>query len=164
MRVSIGDPGPPLELADLSGLEARLGSQLPDSYKSFLLRTNGGTPTPDHFAIQGAAGNPFADVQTLFGIGATADFDDLERTLAAMSGRVPMGLLPIGHSSTNDLVCLSLREADHGTVYFWDSWADAEPAPWSRSGFANVYLIVDDFNAFLDGLNTYEHFAHQFRV
>jgi hypothetical protein len=160
MNVIITTPGPKLQPGRLDALEGKLGLTLPLDFRKFLLNTNGGTPTPDHYRIEGSLDTPFSDVQTIFGVDTVAEHDDLELVYQDYLDRVPHGFLPIGHSSTNDLLCLSLRTQDYGTVYFWDSWADGAPEPSKRSGYSNLNYVAEDFSSFLLGLRSYETLAN----
>ena len=55
----------PLSAEDVQAIEAQIGVRLPDDYKAFLLRHNGGRPRPNAFPIQGLANNPFGVIQNL---------------------------------------------------------------------------------------------------
>jgi cell wall assembly regulator SMI1 len=45
------ESGPPLTEERLQGAERRLGVTLPDEYRAFLLRHNGGRPHPSTLSI-----------------------------------------------------------------------------------------------------------------
>jgi hypothetical protein len=159
MRVSITCSGPSLTEADVLDLETRLRISLPAPYTKFLLHHNGGEPDLDHYPIDGMGGNPFGEIRMLLGIGTAEEYNDLERTLLLMDERLPPQFLPIGYSSSDDLICLSLAGQDRGTVYFVDTCEMPEPAPWHRSGYANAYFVAEDFEAFLQSLDTFEAYA-----
>jgi ankyrin repeat protein len=46
--------GPALTLADLAAFEREAGLELPPEYRGFLLKSNGGTPEPKRFPLEGA--------------------------------------------------------------------------------------------------------------
>lgn len=63
---------------------------------------------------------------------------------------MPETLLPIGHDSLGNLICLGVVGDDAGTVYFWDHEAEAdedEPPTWD-----NLSVIQPSFSAFLKSL------------
>jgi hypothetical protein len=51
--VQITEPGPSLTDSDIHALERKVGATLPEDYRAFLLRWNGGVPEPGHFPIEG---------------------------------------------------------------------------------------------------------------
>ena len=55
--------GPPLSDADVEALEQQIGLRLPAVYKAFLLKYNGGRPSPSAFRIQGLANNPTGNIK-----------------------------------------------------------------------------------------------------
>jgi hypothetical protein len=159
MTTTISQAGPRLSPERLKILEDRLGSPLPAEFHAFLLSTNGGIPTPDHYRIEGHLDTPFSDVQTIFGVDTPAEHDNLENVLDDLRERIPPGFLPVGHSSTNDFVCVSLHNRDAGTMYFWDSWGESVPDESKRSGYSNLYFVADNFSVFLHSLASYEALA-----
>lgn len=159
MRLTISNTGPSIGPEELDKLEERLRYELPVAYRRFLLVTNGGRPTPDHYPIMDNFDVPFSDIQMLFSVRGRMDRDDLEAVFYDVRNSIPSGFLPVGHSSTNDLLCVSLRGEDHGAVYFWDSWEETTADPVSRSGFSNLYFVAEDFDAFLRALKPYEAFT-----
>ena len=159
MSVSISNPGRPVDERRLDLLAVRIGRPLPISYRAFLLEHNGGEPDLDHYPIEGMESNPYGEIRMFMGLDAEADYDDIESTWEMLKDQLPPEFLPIGYSSGNDLVCLSLAESDYGTVYFWDSQIESELAPWARSGYSNAFFVAEDFARFLESLDSYEAFA-----
>ncbi len=52
------DTGRPLTERDLADLESELGFKLPQAYRAFLMKYNGGRPEPEAFPIEGMPNNP----------------------------------------------------------------------------------------------------------
>jgi cell wall assembly regulator SMI1 len=137
--------GPPINESDLDELERTLGVALPASYRAFLLRHNGGRPTPedifgdDHF---GSMLNLFLSVK---------NDEDVYHTIAhlrfAFEGRVPADLLPIGVDAGGSLVCMGITPENYGKIYFWAMDDEAGPGrkPWRR----NIWPVADNFDEFL---------------
>lgn len=139
--------GPPLLPEDIRDLETRLRVALPEEFKEFLLKYNGGRPTPDAFPFEGLENNPYGAIQVFFRIGGPIESSTFDWNMHIMEGRLPAGLFPIACDGGGDLICLSLSGDDAGAVVFWDSFGEPKGPSYS-----DVYRIADSFTAFLDGL------------
>jgi len=112
--------GPKIEFGDIAALEMELSAGLPESYREFLLRYNGGTPTPDTVDVPGAPGTP-TDVQVLFGIGRLVESSDLKWNLSLVAGRcVGFHVLPIACDSGGNLFCLKVERGIAVDVIYCD--------------------------------------------
>jgi hypothetical protein len=139
--------GPELCPERIRRLESELGMSLPDEYKTFLLRHNGGRPIPNAFPIEGLANNPFGVIQVFFGVDDPIESCNVDWNYDVHKGRVPSNLLPIATDDGGDLVCLSIFGDDSGAVLFWDRHSEpAEPS------YENVYRIAASFAGFIDGI------------
>lgn len=140
--MNIESSGPLLTEQRLRHFEEERRVRLASSYREFLLRYNGGTPTPDTIDIPGAPGTP-TDVQVLFGLErneATSTLDwntDLlnERGL----GRV---YLPFACDSGGNLFCFKLEGYATGPVVYLDL----------DSSELGVYPVCGTFDEFVMGL------------
>ncbi|MEX8505370.1 SMI1/KNR4 family protein [Leptothrix ochracea] len=114
----IENAGPNIGASDIAPIEAELGVVLPDSYRQFLINSNGGAPTPDTIDVPGALGSP-TDVQVFFGIGRSVESSDLGWNLALVRERCPsLQALPIACDSGGNLFCLKFeRDAAAKVVY-----------------------------------------------
>src|SRR5262245_8123323 len=123
MSIKITKAGPALGEAAIAGLERRLGRTLPNDYRSFLLKYNGGVPELNSFPIPqiGEGG-----INAFFGIREGKNDDDLEAERRRMKDRMPKHLLPIAEAEGGNLVCISFGAKDHGSVYFWDHEEEAD--------------------------------------
>ena len=132
---------------DINDLETQIAFKLPAAYRAFLLKHNGGRPTPSGFPIRDFTNNPFGMIHYFFGIEQDLDCYDLSWNWEVMNGRVPDGFLPIAGDHSGDLLCLSLYGLNCGSVLFWDYYDEHFP-PTSR----NVYHVADSFSEFLGAL------------
>jgi hypothetical protein len=137
VTVEIENPGPRLTPQHLTDVEAELGTKLPDDYRAFLLKYNGGRPVPDTVDVENAPGTP-TDVQTLFGIGRQIESSGLVWNKQVLADRLPEDCLPIACDSGGNLFCL----AEGGRVVYIDL---DSPEP-------GKYLVADSFDAFLQKL------------
>jgi len=136
-------------------LEEQIGSRLPEDYRRFMLRYNGGTPDPATFAfIEKTYGKSTSDaVRAFFSLG-DHEYYALEDSLATYTDRIPNGTLPIAEDGCGNLVLLGISGEDdagqaiRGKVYFWDHELEPQdPLDWS-----NVSPVADSFDDFLRGL------------
>lgn len=144
--------GHPISSADLDALEANLGVRLPADYAAFLLRHNGGSPTPDGVPVDGwTDGGPILEVRELYHYTPRPlEPEDLLWNVECYAGRMPKGLLPIGANSCGDQICLWITGKDCGKVVLWDHEAEHKP-PTTR----NIYAVAPSFAAFLERLDEY---------
>ena len=139
--------GPPLTEADIEWLEREISIRLPGEYRAFLLKYNGGRPSPGAFPIQGLANNPFGNIQVFFRIGGPIESSNLDWEYNVFAGRIPANLLAIACDDCGDLICLSLFGPDAGSVVFWDILNEPD-----EPTYANVYPVADSFEEFLEGI------------
>lgn len=113
--------GPPISSSDVLVVEAIVGVEFPDPYRRFLLRTNGGSPTPDTIDVPGLAGSP-TDVQVFFGVGRPIISDNLVWNFDLLRERCTrFRALPIACDSGGNLFCLNLeRERAVPSVFYCD--------------------------------------------
>lgn len=134
VRPEAGDP------AAMARGEAQLGATLPGSFRRLLVETsNGGEVHP--VASRSA---PEVGLQAILGLGRGDDLDIAERLLQ-YQGRLPSGLVPVADAEGGNLVCLSVRSQDRGSVWFWDHELETGRGPAARR-------IAVAFDAFLDDL------------
>jgi len=119
----------------------------PKKYRDFLLRYNGGRPTPRAFPIEELANNPFGVVHFFFGINDPIESCNLDWNFEVFSERIPSNLFAIGCDDAGDLICLSLFGHDAGSVVFWDRHTEPE-----IPSYENVYRVADSFEEFVDSL------------
>jgi hypothetical protein len=146
--VRIGNPGRPLNEADIEIFERELGATLPGSYRAFLLMYNGGVPQPNLITYCPSFHPiPKRDVVERFlslGDDPTIGIAPARRNL---NNSLPPNLLPIADTLGQSLVVLSISGYDAGRVYYWDyeSLVDAV-------SYDNVYEVANSFDELLAGL------------
>lgn len=128
--------------------EGSSGMRLPDDYRAFMTRYNGGRVYPLMFLHTarepGDAPNPtehFVD-----------PINDWERVVAwreELGDRLPKESLVIGRDPGLIELILSLREEDHGHVY---SWVRNLGGAWSSSDNDYLCLQAPSFREFIEGL------------
>lgn len=148
MRVKITDSFSPITEAELQQFEAEIGYRLPDEYRRFLLKYNGGKPDPKTFNVNIDGFQTFTSVTRFAGL-TKPDYCGFDRLLKTYTGRIPRNLLPIACELSVDLICISIAGDDYEKVYLWDhNWEVTEGEP----DYSNVHHIADSFEEFLEQL------------
>ena len=120
---------------DVMHFEMGLAAVLPDDYRAFLLRFNGGSPEPSGF--RGGA-------EVLSGFfGFCQKHHCLLCNYYVHRQILPQGVIPIGDDPAGNLICLSVSKQTIGRVYFWDHEVG------DASGLSD---LAESFTAFLESL------------
>jgi cell wall assembly regulator SMI1 len=140
MAVGFQEPGEPAPESAVERLEQHIGRRLPDDYRNFLLRQDGGWMHMNDGAVK-----------EVYGVRDDAPKNgSLWRALDTFHGRVPSWLLPIARDEYGNLYTLSLREPDFGSIWFWDHEEEADEGdPPSEE---NIELKAGSWNEFFAGL------------
>jgi hypothetical protein len=138
--------GPQIKSIDVTALEEKLGVELPDSYRKFLLTYNGGTPVQDVVDIVGLTGTP-TDVQVFFGIGRPIESSDLTWNLNLIGELcVDYPLLPIACDSGGNLFCFRIEHGVATEVIYCDL----------GNPDCNSYAVAPSFEEFIAKLRSFE--------
>ncbi len=142
--IRLRSPGTPAPAELVRAFEQQLGFTLPEDFRSFLLRYNGGKPIPSAFLLRKRTG-PYSDslVHRLEGL-EPSERAGLRWLHSFMQYRLPVGFLAIGIDPTGNFICLGLDSDARGRVYFWDH--EDEPDPPHPS---HMELVADSFDEFL---------------
>ena len=141
----------PIEESLLAKKEKEWGCKLPDSYRTFLLRFNGGRPKKDVFNFKNS--NNGSNIDFFLGLVPDDDDLDIDEHLDCYRKRLPESFFPIAYDSGGNLICISTAADDIGKVYFWDHELEADiNQGQSPETVDNTILIADDFDEFLHGL------------
>ena len=144
-EVRTTEGGPPITEGDVAELENKLKISLPQSYRDFLLRTNGGCPERDLFPIPGFDQSPFGRIQIFLGIHHPIGSCNLDQTRESLADRIPNHLLVIASTGVADEICMSLAPDTRGSVYYWDG-------VHVSSTYGTLYLVANSFEEFLERL------------
>lgn len=134
---------PPAPAEQIDALEQRLGQALPDEYRAYLIEGDGGRFWDNSEAAK-----------TVFGVGDVPDWASLWDKLDAYDDRVPEWLLPVAGDEYGNLFCLSLRETDRGTVWFWFHEEEADEGETPTED--NLTYKAASWSAFLETLQPVE--------
>jgi hypothetical protein len=139
--VTINHSGRKLGEDDLRDFEHDLGARLPDAYRAFLLRNNGGTPWPDMIRIEGLP-TRVTNIQMFFGLHQSDEQYNLDWNLRTFAERAPLNSIPIARDSFDSLFCMTLKGDARGRITFVDSLQEGRPR----------YEIADSIDGLLEKL------------
>jgi len=112
---------PPTSTECLRVYERQFGVILPDDYRCFLLRTNGGRPVPDGLEVRSWPGRS-TRVHFFFGL-HDGDHNNLGSWTHELGDRLPTGCVPIAVDMGGNFIVLATEER-RGEVYYWDASPD----------------------------------------
>jgi hypothetical protein len=147
MAPNFSEIGTLLNERQLNDTERCLDIKLPELYRNFLLRTNGGKPHPDFFPIAEHKTLTYGRIDFFFGVGRPDRKTNLDWHYKMLIGELPNYALPIATTTNDDVIFLALGALDEGRIYFWER-ADAR----LEGGYDNSYVIAPDFDKFLERL------------
>lgn len=150
----ISDAGPPISQDAIVQLETTLGTCLPTSYRSFLLKYNGGCPEPSLVDIEGWSGSP-TDVGYFFGIGRIRPQEDIYHILQMMNAGYPgHPVLPIASDYSSDIFCFDFSEYGKVPVLLYESWGAHQETAYRPLHVANSFedLLAKLYDADLEDL------------
>lgn len=128
----------PLNDRAIRNFEAWLEASLPDKYRRFLLRTNGGHP---HKHLL-----PECYLEAFNGITSSNSRASLQSDIEMMEDDLPPGLISIGFTGIGDRVCLSLANEK---IYLWEH----ERCYGSNvAGLEELVPLADDIDELLSKL------------
>jgi hypothetical protein len=138
--------GSPLSEADLRAWEIQRRVFLPEAYRRFMLKFNGGRPEPASFNVPGWPGK-----RSLVGdfLQIRAEPYNLDEYIDEYRDRLPNELIPIAHDPGGNAICIAVSGEHRGTVYYWDSSNDW--GLWEETG--TIFLLSNDFDTFVESLS-----------
>ncbi|HRI65419.1 MAG TPA: SMI1/KNR4 family protein [Polyangium sp.] len=155
--MKIEDPHGATSLDEITQFEVRWSRLLPLEYKQFLLKSNGGWPTPNVFEVPGWHGQGNS-VMSFYGIHEGEKVDRLDSNCKTYEERVPDDLIPIADDASGNVICIGWTGEREGKIYFWDHEDEIDEDGCFRTDYRNVYLVANSLQEFLDNLMTHEEF------
>jgi hypothetical protein len=141
----ISTPGPAVSLDVVKGFELRNSISLPNEYRQFLLKTNGGWPSHIRFEVPGWPGK-WAPLQYFFHL--EDEKYSLEYWFEFLKDDLPEGMIAIAVDLGGNFICLDTVAPYEGEVYYWDSSQDYGLTDEDDT----MFLVGETFDDFLDNL------------
>jgi hypothetical protein len=138
----------PTDLAAIAAFEELINAKLPEDYKIFLLKHNGGHPIMDTFDLQ----EPINEFSHRVGVAwfyalYEGDACNLRLWFQSTRDRLPEEYIPIGYDYGGTL-CLVVKGEKYGSVYYCtDNWS-----AWSEEDYNYLYFVSNTFAEFINGL------------
>lgn len=135
-------------------IEQRIALKLPDAYKKHLLINNGGRCNPNVFSFieNGIPSSSCIDWFLAIDGDEHTDFEQEYKDYKEEEKRMPMHIVPIAYDPGGNVICISCGARDYGKIYYWDHEKEVDYSISDDDNYDNLYLISDDFDAFLDCL------------
>lgn len=150
---SIHESRPSASAAQVADAEAQLKVALPADYRAFLMKTNGGYPEPDGFAITWQPGQPPADdwktstLSRFYAITEERTSNLVRSNKVTFAGRLPAHTLAVASDAGGNQLLLALGGPFAGKVLFWAK--DHEVEQGQVPGYDNVGVVADSFTDLL---------------
>ncbi|KAH7121687.1 hypothetical protein EDB81DRAFT_814218 [Dactylonectria macrodidyma] len=120
---------------------------IPDDYKSFLQRHNGGIPQPNTIRPD----DNVRVINHLLALVSPRGFgESIENYLGLYKDRIPKSNLPIASAGSGDLLLIDLQ--DTGSIYYWDHNFEAD-SEIAENYYKNLDKIADSFSDLLTTLH-----------
>lgn len=146
--------GDQLNGSDILNLETELTYSLPNSYKDFLLNTNGGVPVESYIDFnENNLKVPGDEIKRFYGVGGKASTDLLHK-MESIGDNLPKGMIFIANTHGGNFFLISLREDSYGEVFYKDhEYEDKLPFDKKNNPLPeSMVLVAENFSNFLGGL------------
>ncbi|MBA4026696.1 MAG: hypothetical protein C0473_00490 [Cyanobacteria bacterium DS3.002] len=147
--IEMYNTGPlPITVRQLDEAEKETGLKFPDSYRQFMLESNGGIPMFQNFVLKD--GGEGSHLSWFFHL-LPGDTFDLLYIQRGRKGRLPSGFLSIATDPYSNDICIECTPgANYGSVWFWDHEREAQLFDGVTPDTADNYdLVADSFPEFL---------------
>lgn len=134
----------PITAKQLDEVEKATGLKFPESYRQFMLETNGGFPLHGTFHLKD--GEDGSELELFYHL-LPGDRYDLLEVQKGRQGRLPTGFLAIADDPYSNEICINCTPGlDYGAVYFWDHEMEAAIfEDLTPDAAENYHLIADSF-------------------
>ena len=147
----------PPSQGQVEAFEAEIGTTLPDDYRRFLLRCNGGKV--DWYQFEGPTPEGRSWTAILSHVGGLREEPDLSLRCARSCYQghqlqIPRTLLWIMGDPGGNAICIGLTGKYRGRVYFWIHDEQPDPQEWDGEveTAGNVILLANSFAEFVAGI------------
>ncbi|MES2821148.1 MAG: SMI1/KNR4 family protein [Pseudomonadota bacterium] len=146
-----------IDMEAIKKFEQKWNFKFPDSYKAFLLESNGGKPALDRFSFFDINKNGLDQsvINNFYGVpgkkNTKKDYLNLNFKLAIFSERLPKDFIPIASDVFGNQVVLALSGENEGCVYFFDHELEED----------NLSMIAKTLDEFLSSLQSPLYADHE---
>ena len=158
MSAALTHTSPPASPEATERFEAMIGQRLPDDYREFLTRCNGGYgcgylrftgPMVDDYVVT-ACLNHVGGLRQEDYFSLVANYENYQ----TYEVRLPKDLIWIADDPLGNAICLGISGVHRNHVFFWDHENEPDPDEWDGrvETAGNLVLLADSFTEFFAGL------------
>ena len=142
--------GTPLNDVEITQFEIQFQIELPQDYKAFMLKNNGGVPENDwafDYVEKGYANSSIIRDFFVLYVEETHAYDDLKKAykMVKEDSSVSSDFMPIATDPGGNTIFLAVGGENYGKVYFSNHELDD-----AETGYMVMSLIADSFSDFID--------------
>ncbi|MDF7670680.1 SMI1/KNR4 family protein [Orbaceae bacterium ESL0721] len=102
--------------------EETLGIKIPDTYRDFLKKYNGGQTIDAYFDINGES----SDIRCFYGFEEQDEYCDFPQVMQynSFTSAIENGYLPIAEDSFGNYIVIGIGKLNYGKISFWDHEID----------------------------------------
>jgi len=139
-----------INIKDIEALEESYGLSLPEDYKQFLLKYNGGEPDKYLFKDKNLGS---LVLNVLYGINIEDSYDELHNVIKVYKDRIPSSFIPIGDDSGGNQFVIGIKGKFKDKIYLWDHNTELEHNKFTENTLpGNMYKLADNFTEFINAL------------
>lgn len=125
--------------------EKKIRRKLPEEYREFLLKHNGGNPSKDCFEFKG---EPYF-IDYVYGIHNGPEYLTLQWHIKILKNRIPSSLVPFAGDPGGNLYCIDISDEKKGGIYFWNH-ETCDNGEWTY-----ILKLAETFHDFFQNLKEY---------
>lgn len=143
--ISIKSPLEKISREEIQAFEKKVGLSFPKDYEEFLVKYNGGVPSPASFDFYDKS--DASTISSFFAITKNNnDAENIDWILRVYNGRLPKYFLPIASDLGDNLILLDCSLENKG-VFFWDHEEEADED--EEPTMDNMHYLSENFESFL---------------
>ncbi len=142
---------PPVSEEKVRQFELKIGAPLPDDYRRFLLKHNGGRPKTEIFDFPD--GKDSSGVNMFYPLDPK-DTNALEAKLEVFQERIPKEFIAFGGDPFGNQLVIGTAGEERGKIYFWDREMEADEG--EEPDMSNMDFLANSFEDFLAMLYEYD--------
>ena len=151
MILNLVDYGEKVDDKFISSFEQELNINLPEEYKAFMIKNNGGMPEDDvvfDYYDNVTESQKRAVIQEFYIMYSENNFEvDNIRNICEgfwKDKAIPVSMFPIGADPAGNIICISLLPNEYGKIYFYNHEYENVD-----TGYMMESKVADSFDAFL---------------
>ena len=152
--IEVKESKKPTNLLEIEKFEELIQAKLPEDYKKFLLKHNGGHPTVNVYKLIEPINerNKEASISWFFAL-YDGEYSNITTEFKYSREKIPDELLPIARDDGGNIICLGIQGDYYGKLYYWTT----NYSFWGEEDLNYIYLISNSFTDFINGLYSGEY-------